>query len=270
MAKNKREIENGLIYHGDKLTSFESGVDFGNPVVIRKGTKKIEECVFKDSCVERVVFPEDLEIVCGSAFKDCRYLKEVNITNPVELGAYAFSDIHNLEKIILNCKYIIHDSFCGAGIHSKNGVDVKLINTNSIGINAFYGACINSLELPDTLKEIKPHAFLYTEFNFNSLKLPEGLVALDEMAFDGCEGLKHIFLPDNLLFLGTLDENITYHTSKKTYDKFGILQDVPNVIVDVGLTMDEMLNSMTFKEYNNRQLDLDNANNIKEDKNIKF
>ena len=74
-----------------------------------------------------------------------------------------------------------------------------------IGEGAFRYATIDSLRIPSSVQKIGKEAFLglETDGKLEELNLPEGLIEIDDGAFQYCPGLTSIILPSTLTTLGS-------------------------------------------------------------------
>lgn len=94
----------------------------------------------------------------------------------------------------------------GAGLNTKNAIRYaprsKKSNLKTIGIGAFY-MCIslNSVELPDGLKEIYNDAFRNS--GLESITIPSSVRIIHQGAFCWCKNLKNAVLNEGLESLGT-------------------------------------------------------------------
>ena len=258
MGFDKRTID-GITYEDDVLIEVDNNAKLADVINVKEGTKKISSRTFQDAMINHVKFPESLEVIENAAFKDCICLKEVIIKNPCILGIYAFYNTQDLSTLVLNCETIPSIGFYYAGVYSlTNGVDIKLIDTAVIGENAFERARINSLEIQSNrFRCIDSRAFLNASFRFETLKLPEGLEEIGDYVFEACSGLKDVYIPDSIKHIGELDKKVIYHVSEKIMNRFLFLRGMTNVVVEKEPTMDDILDTMTFKDYNKQQLELD-------------
>ena len=79
---------------------------------------------------------------------------------------------------------------------------VNSLKVTSVGDNAArQRSGITSLKIPNTVKTIGVYAF--SEIGITSLELPEGVLYIDDRAFEDCENLKKIVLPSSLESVGT-------------------------------------------------------------------
>ena len=83
-----------------------------------------------------ITIPSNVKVIQDGAFSDNEQLKEVNLTNVIGIGKYAFFNCSNLVDVQLsdNLKYIDEDAF--------------------IGCNK-----LSTINIPNSVNEIKAHAF---------------------------------------------------------------------------------------------------------------
>lgn len=191
-----------------------------------------------------VTFPDSTINIGPKAFFNCHNLESVIIKNPVILKYAAFSHNIGLLNISVNCENIPEECFYNSGY---NGVDIKLVNTKLIGLRAFYSANIKSLKLPDTLKTIGFEAFKDANFYESTLRLPEGLQFIKQDAFKNVSTLTDIYLPDSLISIENLAEcGLKLHMSKILAEKLNI-EENENITIN---SIENIIDRMTFKEYN--------------------
>ena len=107
------------------------------------------------------------------------------------------NDGKKLLKVADNCKRV----------KVRKGVEV-------IASEAFDSTRVTHVKLPDTVKILKPNAFLRAHY-LESINLPDSIIKIDRYAFQFCggfgKGLKKIVLPKYLHYLG---ENAFYGCEK--------------------------------------------------------
>jgi len=67
-----------------------------------------------------------------------------------------------------------------------------------IGIRAFEGSSINSIEFSEGLEKIRSYAFSECD-RLRSVKLPNSVYEIEDSAFSKCQNLNECILPSNLL-----------------------------------------------------------------------
>ena len=112
-------------------------------------------------------------------------------------GIIYSNDGKKLLKVADNCKRV----------KVRKGVEV-------IASEAFDSTRVTHVKLPDTVKILKPNAFLRAHY-LESINLPDSIIKIDRYAFQFCggfgKGLKKIVLPKYLHYLG---ENAFYGCEK--------------------------------------------------------
>ncbi len=251
-------IKNGMHYDNNLETIISTNSsELNKRVILEKGVKYIQKEAFYFSNIESIVFPESLKEIFHSAFAYCNNLKEVNIKQNVNLHKSAFYNCPDLKNIHVNSKYIPENCFAFTGSKNKNGINVELVNTFEIGSYAFRVSRIGNLSLPDTLEKIGFCAFEDCLFRNDKLVLPRSVKIIAENAFASTEGLNDIYLPDGIEDIGNLDDydyhDMNIHMSKYLFKKLGLTMN-RNIIID-DKTIDELLETMTFKEANKFNLE---------------
>ena len=191
-------------------------------IVIPEGVVEISDDAFF-SCInlKEVVLPNSLEYIGDSAFAHTA-IEEIEISEDVShVGKRAFSGCEKLVSLKVPFArtgefYSDWDSLWNSGISNKDCIVYSgTLDELSFIISAdgTYYIC-TGLPLETTLtevvvpsvhnglpvKEIGSMAFSYC--NFTSIELPDGLVYIDDWAFNGCMHLDSIVLPDTVKEIG--------------------------------------------------------------------
>ena len=82
----------------------------------------------------------------------------------------------------------------------EQGIDV-MGQFTIIPNNMFYGADIESIEIPDNVTRIGKHAFEGCK-KLKNVKLSDTLKAIEQAAFKDCSELGRVFLPDSVTVIG--------------------------------------------------------------------
>ena len=114
---------------------------------------------------------------------------EVGGKKVTEIGRYALS-VNTLQKIVF-----------------PDGL-------KTIGIEALSGTAITELEIPDSVEEIQRGAFSDVK-NITSVRLPESLVKIGSIPFNGCDNLAEITISDKNTNYKTVD-GVLYSGDGKT------------------------------------------------------
>ena len=181
------------------------------------------------------VLPETIREIGPYAFQDCTGLKELTLNNGIQiLGDLCFLNCTSLEKIYYNVpdlKIYGGYEFKGVGKSSDGltltvGKDVKSIPADlfssdeilgacditslvfeeecmieRIGLRAFMGTAITSLNLPNTVTFIDEFAFADCTA-LTSVKMSSGVTVINNHCFEGCESLTDLTLYSNITKIG--------------------------------------------------------------------
>ena len=90
-----------------------------------------------------------------------------------------------------------------------------------IGENAFEGAVVDSVSIPETVVEIKDCAFYQS--TISSIVFSNGLKKIDEYAFSGCEYLTSVKFPESIEEIGDYAFNSCYNISYYDFPDKGVI-----------------------------------------------
>ena len=171
-------------------------------MVIEEGVTTIPAHMFRDGCSQMtsLSLPTTLTTVGGSAFRNCKSLKDVTIKSNVELP-YA----------------TVVSPFEGGDLESITYADGVTV----VGSHFFDGACtsLTELNLPDTLLEIGSYAFSGCA-SLSELILPDSLTTLGGRCFKDAKALKRMDIRKNYIlpsgtacspFEGSGVETLVFH-----------------------------------------------------------
>lgn len=151
--------------------------------------------------VTSVNLPENLQTVGDYAFSSCHDLAEINLPASLrKIGKEAFSNCQEVKylRIPATVTEIGEYAFSGLG-YTNNGWskgEFELVLEEGIEVigNWFYGTSMESVVLPSTIKRIEAGAFTGCDY-LSSITLNEGLVFIDDLAFDENYALTEIVIP---------------------------------------------------------------------------
>lgn len=212
----EKTARKGILYMGNWVVDY-IGDDLGagtaimNSAFIQEGTRGIANYAFQKQTLMGVVLPDSLLYIGRGAF----------------YGSTAGSI-----KLSKSLKYIGDYAFYGCTYANFGGSYFDLVipeGTEYIGRSAFY-KCENvlSIDVPGTVKTIGPFAFygckavgLSVPFKQDTgkkdelgnpiieevtvtgyIKLGEGILSIGDRAFQGCNSLREITIPDSVTHLG--------------------------------------------------------------------
>lgn len=212
------------------------------------GAKQLGARVLSD-CVElqRIIMPDTVEEVGLQALSNCKKLSSVTIPNSVtNIGGNAFNGCDNLKTV----KYTgTIDDWAQIGFTTASSN--PLYYSQELKIN---NAPVTEINFDDSLTTINPYAF----YNYNSLEkviIGESITFISYEAFRGCNNLKTIEIPNNVITIGeqcfqdcTALESITIGSglkeirysafagcnNLKTIYYYGMVEDWNNIIIEDG------------------------------------
>lgn len=228
-------IDSGITKLGNNMFSglgSEVGKNIEN-FYIADGLEEIGSSTFVNcDCLSEIVLPPSLYFIDGYTFASCDSLKKIYMTDGVEkIGDSAFTGCKSLESIFIpkTVRAIGNGVFTGC----NNLSDIQIskdnrifseknncINNNDtktliyainkdfsipddilcIAEDAFYGCEIDSLVIPEGVKEIEERAFTYSKFA--EIKLPDTLKIIGNYAFENCSKLKSVYIPKSVNYIG--------------------------------------------------------------------
>lgn len=158
---------NGILYTKDtsKILCYPAGNSIVDTFRIPSPIKQVEMAAFQAAKISNLIFPDGIQKIDKAACWDNPYLSSVNIPSSViHIGGGAFSRCQNLANIVLdsdNRNYVLENGMIYTASH----------DTLVCGIATL---------MPDTLV-----------INSNT-------TIIDELAFENCNKIKHLKLPNSL------------------------------------------------------------------------
>lgn len=240
------------------------------------GLKKIGNFAFsKCAALDNVKFPDSLESIGVCAFHDCDALVSIVIPDSVtELGAAAFWNCDSLLDVTIGngvkeLNYYDNWRYSSANSNSEwHGVFescVALTNVTigtgveKIGIDAFAGAGLVSVDIPDNVRTIEQGAF-YECNNLVTMTGGNGLQSIGVNAFYSCDKLESVNIGKKVKSIG--DTAFIYNVALKEIV-------IPNSVTSLGagafynctsLTRAEIGNGVTeLKDYDNWRISSGNS-----------
>ena len=233
LIKVGRELEITRENSHDKILIIPSDISYLENFVInsRKTPSKViipstVSCIatraFSGMRDLKTVIMEDSEYlsVGRGAFKGCKKLKTVKISNCVKRLEETFSECYNLRKFNMptGLRYLDDSTFYGCrklrkieipdaveriGWHTFGACsDLRKIKLPQNLITISHGSFDNcrklrKIELPPNVREIEEHAFFYCK-NLKKINLPDSITTICSGAFKYCENLREIKIPNKL------------------------------------------------------------------------
>ena len=171
----------------------------------------IGETAFAYSKFKTCKLPSSIKKIEERAFVGCKNLRSIEIPENVKIIEFdklgnVFGNCKNLSSIKVSPLNKVYDSRndCNALIETKSNkllsgcISTTIPKTiTSIENNAFFGSNIESIIIPDNVKEIGPCAFLCCE-KLVSVKLPSSLKVLSHHLFAECSSLEFVEIPESV------------------------------------------------------------------------
>ena len=149
---------------------------------------------FTGARIVTAILPESITSVGADAFKDCTVTRA---TVPVAVVPAFRSDV--IQELTVTGKGRIADN---AMLGAKNLRVLKMAEgITEIGENAFSGAPLKSIQMPDSLKVIGVGAFAHC-LVLNTLKIGNGVVEIGDRAFNDCDNLYEVYIPASVERIG--------------------------------------------------------------------
>lgn len=224
---------------------------------IPEGVTSLGKSCFEYSALREITLPDGLTTIPDKAFNRCTSLRTVVMSDNVTyIGEYAFNHCTALTtlKMPSAIETIGMSAFnnCTYWDYGKN--ELKMPNIKSIGSDAFY-FCIKlncDFTIPHLWDKLPYGTFTNTQFN--TLTLSEGITSIDNMAFGGCK-IDVCNLPKSLKKIGygafqqgyTRIVNFAPGTSIESlgnyiFDKCSRLEEVNNLPQNLKTIPDYMFN----------------------------
>ena len=144
--------------------------------------------------VTELVIPDTVTEIKDYAFRGCTSLKSVTIGDSVtSIGEDAFYNCTSLE----NVNYFgTIENWCNISFNNYSAN--PLYNGAKLYLN---GQLVTELVIPDTVTEIKDHAFRGCD-SLTSVTIPDSVTYIGEYAFKGCTSLKSVTIGDSVTSIG--------------------------------------------------------------------
>ena len=156
-----------------------------------------ENCFYNMNALKKVVLPEGIQFIYGSAFSSNQQLTDINLPSTVE--------------------YIGREAFYGCGFQH---IDLPE-GLKTIDVAAFVSTGLQSVKIPSTVENIEDSAFAYNE-SLESIDMSanDQLTELPNAMLWDCKALKVFLAPQTLVNFskGVVFGNSTYSVSKIKLD----------------------------------------------------
>ena len=204
MKLMKLRIENGVLC-GDIPDSEWGGQEDWErfeTLIVPEGVTEIKAGAFAGHpWLRKVIIPGTVRVIGAEAFRACRCLSEVEIGEGVKrIGdeAFAFCCVCKSLRLPQQSLTSIGDR---AFYALRNAILDVPASLTHLGKGAFSHTAIEKARIPGTLRAIPAHAFQDCAM-LETVVLQEGVEAIDDEAFAGCQALVELSLPATLKKIG--------------------------------------------------------------------
>lgn len=168
------EMEDGLLYDIPAKTLRYALPDVSGDVVIRDGTVRIGDDVFKEHAITSVQLPDSLQKIGNCAFQFCKELKEITFPEGlITIDGLAFAYCTQLGNVVL-----------------PEGL-------KSLGDSAFrFCDSLTEITVPEGITFMS--GTFATCYSLRTVNLPSGLTHMMNGVVEGCRSLETLHLPAKL------------------------------------------------------------------------
>ncbi|MBQ8349676.1 MAG: leucine-rich repeat protein [Ruminococcus sp.] len=168
------------------------------------------------SGITSIIIPENVDIIDMTAFSDCSSLKSITIKNP-DCTIYTPDYSDPISDDVTIYGYIYSSAQEYAELHGKKFEILSDANNNgefwfydlpdgNIEIRGFTSSSATYLEIPSVIDgkkvtSIGAKAFEYF-YNLRAVKIPDGVININDGAFASCNNLRAITIPDSVTSIG--------------------------------------------------------------------
>ena len=171
-------------------------------LTIPPSVKHIGFAAFAESGMTYVKLSPSLEIIEGSTFYGCFFLKKIEIPKNIKIiGSWAFARCRKLTQVTMTAVDSIGD---GAFRECEELTSIALGDTLRILGNSAFEGCTSIkgvIKFPKTLEFIGDKNFLKCR-EITGIDLPDGLKVIGWAAFEECTGITRLTLPSRLEYIG--------------------------------------------------------------------
>jgi len=190
----RKLAKNGFVIVRDILYNYTGRA---GTVTVPDGVTRIEDEAFQQADVRKVILPDSVTHIGKYAFAFCRFLEEINVSNTVtSLGKGAF---FGCDKLAENGMVIFNNRFCWC----CRGIETLIIpdHVDSIDWRALRRKEFRRVVLSNGITEIGAGAFESCN-NLESVTIPDSVMTIGENAFGDCEHLRDIEIPNGVTSIG--------------------------------------------------------------------
>lgn len=202
---------------------------------------------------KNVILPKNIKFLEENAFENS-YIEEIKIPENVEkIGFGCFLGSNHLKKVVICSKnYVGNQAFCNCT--NLQSVDFQSNKITSIGNKAFLN-CKNlkNVKLPNGILCLNDSLFENCE-KLETLEIPKSVKIIKKEVFKNCKSLETVYIPENVLYL---DEST--FLGCKSLKKINVDKNNKNYSSENGILYDKSKRKLIYAPVN---LNVD-KNNIK-------
>ena len=204
-------IETGRYYpDSDEFRSTHRTSNAVRKIVLPNSVTSISCCAFSDFAWLKVVrFPDKITAIPDGAFRNCTYLKSVEMKKITSIGHYAFQNCHALFK------FEFPDTLKSIGVGAFRGSALKSVSLPSIGNYPYYPCGDYAFADCFNLKKV----------TFLDSKKKEGLTVSTGM-FQNCTDLETVVFPKEVSHIRVKNVAFGYCDNLKTIKNTGHLTEI--------------------------------------------
>ncbi len=151
--------------------------------------------VFKNTSIEFVKLPDNIDTIRGHAFENCENLQTINLPKKLKyIGGYCFAGCQNLNLIDIPESVGEIGGYCFADCKNLDKI-VLPEGIKEIRGNCFAGSGIRKLSLPNSVERIGGHAF--EGILLDTLIVPESVKSIGSSAFRDCKNLRLVIMSED-------------------------------------------------------------------------
>lgn len=200
-----------LIYDGTSkihcLTSIGNKAFFNNFALVDvdlqySNLEKIPESCFEGcALLTEILLPPTIKQIETNAFKSCKLLRRIDVSNCTYFGNSAFE---NCEQLVIDIKKDAKITYIGYGAFENTklyNLDLTNSTITNIQSKTFYNCSdLTNVVLPQGIKSINEEAFCLC--GIENIQIPDGVTSLGNNVFSSCTNLTNVELPKSLTQIG--------------------------------------------------------------------
>ena len=194
-----------FVHYSNGLTSINVSND--NPYyssdegILYDKNKTVLICAPKGKKGE-IKIPSGVTRIEGSAFRYCRYVKNIMISsNVTSIGEWAFSGCYSLTSVNIPSSVTRIGKCAFMWCTSLTSVEISF-GLTSIGESVFNGcSSLTSISIPSSVRSIGDGAFKDC-FGLTSIEIPSSVISIGDGAFSDCRALTSISIPSSVISIG--------------------------------------------------------------------